>query len=483
MDKDNSASDLDKDSEFGEKLSSDKAEVLGDLSAEEQKPAINNDAFTDENSLSMDTQTENSENGEIDGISLSHETYDQDVDEELYGINLSLAQQIREELDITSSEEEKLKRKRRLFKIQSKVVLLMLSLIGILFFLGFTKPGNKLLLNMGVNVSGSIWGSMTNRFKDNTDVSADIDFLDDDDMNSTAPEIDPSTIVWPERPGDGRQEDGVYNILLLGEEAIGNGDSRGRTDVIVIATMNTKSKELKLTSLMRDMLVRIPGYKDNRLNTVFEKGGHDLLYETIALNLDIKLDGCVMVNFEDFEEIIDSMGGLEITLTKGEASYLNKTNYISDPANRNVVEGTQVLNGNQVLGYSRVRKRSTITGNNNDFGRTDRHRIVLNAIFDKVKSKSKADLLAMMFNLLDEVTTDIDNKCFQMLLNSFIDMGMNELDLEQLRVPVDGAFDGNVRVRGMSVLIPDYEKNIDALHEFIFGDATSAKEANPSNVN
>jgi LCP family protein required for cell wall assembly len=334
-------------------------------------------------------------------------------------------------------------------------------------------------MRMGVNLTGTIWSSYTGNFQDTTDVAEDVDYIDVEDTKSESKEIDPSTIVWPDHPGEGRKEEGVYNILLLGEEAIGMGSSRGRTDVIVIASMNTKTKELKLTSLMRDTLVQIPGYKDNKLNSAYEKGGLDLLYETIALNFDIRLDGCVKVNFDNFEKIIDKLGGLEITLTAGEAKYLNTTNYISKRENRNVVEGKQLLNGNQVLGYSRVRKRSTITGNNNDYGRTDRHRIVLNAIFDKYKTKSKVELATLMFDLLPMITTDIDSDCFELLLNSFIEMGTT--DLSQLRIPVDGAFEDNVKVRGMDVLIPDLQKNVEALHTFIFEDTSTQAAATATN--
>ncbi|MBP1754554.1 MAG: hypothetical protein H6Q59_952, partial [Firmicutes bacterium] len=268
--------------------------------------------------------------------------------------------------------------------------------------------------------------------------------------------------------------------LLLGEEAIGSGDGRGRTDVIVVATMNTNTKELKLTSLMRDTFVQIPGYKDNKLNSAYERGGLDLLYETIALNFDLQLDGCVKVNFENFEKIIDKLGGLELTLTEGEAKYLNSTNYISKPQYRNVIAGKQLMNGNQVLGYSRVRKRATITGNNNDYGRTDRHRIVLNAIFDKYKTKSKVELASMMFNVLPMITTDIDSKNFEILLNTFIEMGT--MDITQLRIPADGTFTDNVKVRGMDVLIPDLQANIDVLHKFIFGEDSVTTGTDASGV-
>ncbi len=396
------------------------------------------------------------------------EPNEEEIEEELYDIKASLARKICEEMDSIGAETAKNeKKKKRGFRIRSGVILTLLCLFGFAFFFGFTKPGNRLLMAMGVNISGKIWSSVTGSFDNTADATEDVDHIDAEDVESTAKEIDPNSIVWPAHPGEGRQEKGVYNILLLGEEAIGSGSGRGRTDVIVIATMNTNTKELMLTSLLRDTYVQIPGYQDNKLNSAYEKGGLDLLYETIALNYNLRLDGCVMVNFENFEKIIDKLGGLEIELTDGEARYLNSTNYISNPAYRNVVPGKQLLNGNQVLGYSRVRKRATITGNNNDYGRTDRHRIVLNAIFDKYKTKSKVELASTMLDLLPMIKTDIDSKNFEVLLNSFIDMGT--MDLQQLRIPADGAFD-TAKVRGMDCIIPDLQKNITILDNYIFGD-------------
>jgi len=403
----------------------------------------------------------------LDGYSTKDDML-QEIDDELININASLAKQICEEMDLSGSKESQMKRKKKSLwhKIANSIIIVLLLLIGTGLFLGLTKPGNQLLMKMGVNLSGKIWAAWTNNFEADTVAAADTDYLDEEDLTSTAPEADLSQIVWPNHPGNGRQEEGVYNILLLGEEAIGSGSSRGRTDVIIIATLNSKSKTVKLTSLLRDTLVQIPGYKENKLNSAYEKGGLDLLYETIEMNFDIRLDGCVKVNFENFEKIIDKLGGLEITLTSGEAHYLNTTNYISDSDNRNVVEGTQQMNGNQVLGYSRVRKRATITGTNNDYGRTERHRIVLNAVFEKYKTKSKVELASLMLSILPMITTDIDKSTFEQLLNTFIVMGT--MKIEQLRIPADGTFTDNVSVRGMDVLIPDVIENVEILHNFIF---------------
>ncbi len=416
-------------------------------------------------------QAEESAAADFAGTTAIGEISEEDIEEELTGIHASLARKICEEMDCIGAEQSKEQKKKKHFmRIRNGVLLTLLCLVGFGFFFGFTKPGNLLLMKMGVSLSGKIWTARTGNFEGEVKASEDIDHLDDEDLASDAAEVDPNTIIWPSHPGGGRHEDGVYNILILGEEAIGSGSGRGRTDVIVIGTMNTNTKKLLLTSLMRDTLVQIPGYKDNKLNSAYEKGGLDLLYQTIALNFDIQLDGCVMVNFEDFEKIIDKLGGLELTLTSGEAKYLNSTNYISKPEYRNVYAGTQHMNGNQVLGYARVRKRATITGNNNDYGRTDRHRIVLNAIFEKYKTKTKVELASTMFGLLSMITTDINSKNFELLLNNFIEMGT--MEISQLRIPADGTFTDNVEVRGMDVLIPDLQENVEILHNFIFGEDT-----------
>lgn len=484
MGKDNSKEgfDFDNDPEFSENFYKYIEKVLSDIPGEIQTANTdteNTKAIEEINEDPLLSEDDPKENGTdpmeevaAAGVLLQNDISEESIDDQLCDISSSLAMQISAELEAIGVGNHS--RKKHWFLIQNGVILALLCLIGFGFFFGFTKPGNKMLMGMGVNLSGKIWEVWTGSFVDGEDVKEDLDYLDDDDLTSDSKEIDPNTIKWPDHPGQGRKEEGVYNILLLGEEAIGSGSGRGRTDVIIIATLNTNSKTIKLTSLLRDTLVQIPGYKDNKLNTAYEKGGLDLMYETISRNFDIHLDGAAMVNFENFEKIIDELGGLEITLTSGEARYLNNTNYISEKKNRTVVQGTQIMNGNQVLGYARIRKRATITGNNNDYGRTDRHRIILNAIFDKYKTESKVELAAVMIDMLPMVKTDIDDKCFELLLNSFIEMGT--MEMSQLRIPVNGSFTDNVKVRGMDVLIPDLDENRTILHEFIFDDKTTSEQ-------
>lgn len=291
------------------------------------------------------------------------------------------------------------------------------------------------------------------------------EYFETDDNAADLNEVDPNDVNWQNQVL-ARHEDDVINILLVGEEAILDKGHRGRTDSIMIATINVKEKSLKLTSIMRDMYLQIPGYSDNKINAAFNIGGMDLLVQALNQDFALKLDGYVKVDFDSFEKVIDALGGVEITLSAKEADYLNRTNYISKPEYRNVREGTQILNGNQALGYSRV--RYVANGDQaNDFGRTQRQRAVLNALFEKYKSKSVVELLAIMPDILSLVTTDISKT--SIIEYMYLAVTLKQDELQTMRIPVEGAY-YSARIRGMAVLLPDtLEDNTKALHEFIFG--------------
>lgn len=384
-------------------------------------------------------------------------------DDMLNDITSSLADQINQEIDamISISDEEdespddyvEPKKKSR-FPRWLKILSIVFSVVMVVSIGGMYAVSHYL-----DRINYTDW-SNTEKLSEEFDQD-DIDGLD---------VVDPNSISLSSG-GSLRTDQDVINILLVGEEAMFDGGSRGRTDSMMIATINVKQKALKLTSIMRDLYVAIPGYSDNKLNAAYHNGGMPLLKQTIEENFDIELDGSVLVNFAGFEEIINRLGGVEITLTANEAAYLNRTNYISNPIYRNVRAGTQTLNGNQALGYSRVRYVRTET-ESDDFGRTSRQRTVLNAIFDKYKSKSLPELVTILYDILPLVTTDINKSTIMDYLTTVVTLGTTEL--ETMRIPVDDAF-SNSSVRGMSVLLPNsLQDNIDALHTFIFGSEENA---------
>ena len=220
-----------------------------------------------------------------------------------------------------------------------------------------------------------------------------------------------------------------------------------------------------MTSFMRDMYVPIPGHADGKLNAAYGAGGAKLLMETIEKNFQVKIDGYVKVGFDSFEWIVDRLGGVEITLTAEEATYLRTHDYISKPQYRNVVAGTQLMNGNQVLGYCRVRYVPTINGTHNDFGRTERQRTVLTKLFNRFKDTNIITLLSIFNDCIPQVLTDISKEDMQEVLESVVENRI--LSLESFRIPVAGGFE-DATVGKAKILRVKWEKNITELHNKIF---------------
>ncbi|MBQ9767523.1 MAG: LCP family protein [Lachnospiraceae bacterium] len=346
------------------------------------------------------------------------------------------------------------------------VLIVLLSLCLLLGFFAGTKTGRSMVIKLVV-------GYMHDRMdvEENTPTPAATAAPTEAPTGEPEnPDASVSATPTPVPTMAPRQEDYCYNVLLIGVEALPQLGSGGRSDTMILISINSRDKKIHMTSLMRDMYVQIPGHADDRLNAAYAKGGAELLVDTIELNFKVKIDGYVKVDFESFEWIVNRLGGVEITLTADEAEYLRTHNYISNPAYRNVVAGTQLMNGNQVLGYCRVRYVATANGTNSDFGRTERQRTVLNKIFNKYKNSNIFTMLDIFNDCLPRVTTNISKETMQNMLTMVVEEGI--LSLDTMRLPVSGGFsDVEVIIAGdrAKVLAVQWSKNIDALHEFIFG--------------
>ena len=264
----------------------------------------------------------------------------------------------------------------------------------------------------------------------------------------------------------------VVNILLVGSDngAQGSEDGdHGRSDSMMVATINFKTKELKLTSFLRDMYVEIPGHGRNKLNAAYAFGGEELLYQTLAQNFNIKIDKFCVVDLSAFEKVINRIGGIEMTLEKREAEYLNTTNYISKKKYRNVKPGKQTLNGCQALGYARVRHVYSKKYGDEEFGRTGRQRAVMQATFQKMLKHNPADLVTIAIDALGDVSTDMDSTYIKKLIFSVATMGTTEID--QLRVPIENTYKtaviGHYPPCGF-VFFVNFKANQEALKYFMF---------------
>ena len=251
-------------------------------------------------------------------------------------------------------------------------------------------------------------------------------------------------------------EKNIVNIMLIGQDRR-EGEGRARSDAMILLTINKKTKSVTLTSFLRDLYVEIPGYGGNRLNASYAYGGMELLNRTIAQNFDIYIDGNVEVDFSQFSQIVDLVGGVDITLRSDEAREINSE------LGSSLTEGEQHLNGKQALAYARIRKLDA----DGDFSRTQRQRTLINAIVRQLKDAGLVKLLDIVEDVLPMVTTDMSNTEILGYATALLPMLVN-LNITNQRIPADGAY-SYASVNGMSVLKADMEANRQLLRQTLGG--------------
>lgn len=287
------------------------------------------------------------------------------------------------------------------------------------------------------------------------------------------PAISPSEMVTvsPDDLGADESLDSDWrNILLLGSDAR-SGKSYGRSDAMLIASVNEKTGEVKLTSLMRDIWLNIPKKGKGKINSALAYGGPALAMKTVNEAFSMNITQYVFVDFVGFPFIIDKLGGIEVDVEKKELKYLNET--IGDLNKKNYPKGTDFsllkeygeatrLTGIQALAYARIRHADS------DFQRTQRQRNVLMALFKKVKSKG------VSLNLAESAAAILPSVETNLTLTELIKLGgrvlASDLDtLAELRIPIDDSYKSGT-YNGAYAIRPDFEKNIAALREFIYGE-------------
>lgn len=262
------------------------------------------------------------------------------------------------------------------------------------------------------------------------------------------------------------EEKQIYHILLLGEEAIRSTPGKGRTDSILLVSIHTGQKKCHLTSILRDNYVEPEGMKPCKINAVYARQGVEGLYRLLYEKLGIWPDGYAKAGFDSFEELIDLLGGAQVTLTAEEAEYLNTHNYISKEEFRNVKAGTQVLNGNQTLGYCRVRYVANCNGTKNDYGRTERQRMVLSDLFRRYREAGVIKWVSILKKGLGSIETDLDEKMMEELIFAMDEYHIRET--EQHQIPAPGTFESVKEKNGVtSTLVADWDENRRLFRSFL----------------
>lgn len=184
---------------------------------------------------------------------------------------------------------------------------------------------------------------------------------------------------------------GYRNIALFGIDTREDTYEGSRSDCIIIASINEETKNIKLVSVYRDTYLEISGHGLDKVNHAYAYGGPALSMSTLNTNLDLDITEFVTVNFTSTKDIIDGIGGVELTVTNAEATQIPGI----------LTGGRYLLNGEQALAYGRIRKLDS------DYVRTERMRTVVTAVFQKAKTMSVAELNNLADNLLPEIYTNI----------------------------------------------------------------------------
>ncbi len=255
-------------------------------------------------------------------------------------------------------------------------------------------------------------------------------------LGNTAEIMTPEDIEWNGDNFTADDDDSLFNILLIGQDRRAD-EGRQRSDAMILCSFNYETNELAMISFLRDLYVQIPGYSANRLNAAYVYGGFPLITQTFEENFGVTVDGCLEVDFDSFEQIIDILGGIDIELTAAEAQI------VSDGAQ----EGLCHLDGEQALVYTRIRKIDS------DFQRTERQRNLLSSVFLKMKDCSLSELMSLVNEILPLMTTDMTDEDLLSFAVRFAS-SLSELEIANYGIPSQGNYK-NATINEMAVLVPD----------------------------
>lgn len=261
-------------------------------------------------------------------------------------------------------------------------------------------------------------------------------------------------------------DDDILNILIIGSDSR-SVEEQGRTDSMILLSIKKDTKEIVMTSLMRDMYVEIPNNGWSKLNAANVYGGPELLMDTIELNFDVRVDKYIYIDFYSFVDIVDAVGGIELDISDEEAQGMKapmaeQNKIMGNPKGTDYLTsgGKLQVNGNQALAYARLRYVG-----NADFERTERQRTVISKIMEKAVTFNPIKLDKFAKASLSHITTNMTKLELQLLANKapFI----LRYDTEQLRIPEEGMYSYGSH-DGQSTLDVDFSACRNALKQKIY---------------
>ncbi len=276
----------------------------------------------------------------------------------------------------------------------------------------------------------------------------------------------------------------ITNVMLLGIDGRQSEGYAARSDTNMILSVNTATETIRLTSLLRDTWVTVPGLdfdKDGdddycKLNAAFYYGGFEMLSDTIEQNFKLDVNQYIAVDFVAFEKAVDALGGVDIELTEEEAEFIplesDDPDRFATPDNPDLEPlgheaGVYHLNGQQTLAYCRIRTLY----NSSDFARQSNQRKVIDQLMTKAKTMNFATLTAVLTAVLPYVQTNMSKQELLSYAASALQYADYTIESEY-SVPTgmgdcESAWIGD----GLGLWLTDPQTTTYDLHQYLYGDA------------
>lgn len=264
--------------------------------------------------------------------------------------------------------------------------------------------------------------------------------------------------------------EGYTNIAVFGlDNRSANNYQEGNSDVVMIASIDNKTKNVKLVSVYRDTFLSVGGGTYFKCNNAYARGGAKQAVQMLNSNLDLDIKEYVCVDWAAVVEVIDDLGGLDLNITQGEMNQINKYKKdVDGVTGKNTPNVTQYglvhLDGTQATTYARIRKLS-----GDDFKRASRQRIVLQAMLEKAKKAKKANpatLVKICNSMVDDISTTLS-------LDQMVSLAK---DVTKYKISSTTGFPTDLTTKNMprcgdTVIPADLVTNVKKLHEYMFDDA------------
>ena len=249
------------------------------------------------------------------------------------------------------------------------------------------------------------------------------------------------------------------SILVLGRDSRDPTNDSGRADTIMLLYLDPGQKQATLLSIPRDTLVDIAGYGQDKINAAYAFGGEELMIKTVSNFLNAKINHFVTIDFDGFVKLIDTLGGVDITIERP---------LIDPKTGANFSAGNHHLTGEQALAYSRSRSTELA-----DIGRIQRQQYLFKGLIDQKLNAQYLGKIPDYFNILVENTkTDLDLLTILRYAKASLSFGTG--NFETAIVPTHAEWIEN---KTISVQIPDLDESRAMWERILVGDPASKYNA------